>query len=573
MNKMNELENKFQGELKDKPLVEIIGDIYANQLSGELQVQARKAIYGIYFYNGLPIYAKSTLANDNLFELMVSLGRLEREDVPKLEKMVEAGTSADRALLKMGVVDSSQIYYLQILLIKEIIIRACSHKQGRFQFFPGEAFLESFPVYDLSPYEIIYTAIQRYHLESLAERVQKLEDSQVSLNPGIKELESLPDIFYQRTYLLDDFNQKPLVKEALNILLNEFKNLNQALIFLYIMMVTGILMIEEKKAIPKKAKSEIALKPIPEQPEKPIINTDYLVVKDRKKKEIAQEGDEAKLDSKDIQASQEMDLEDYYEDRNQKSDTEQLISEGEVDRATIGLNGVRKLELLEAKIRSAGDFYQILGIKPDASIAQLEQAYLELVERFELEPSIKSDDPELSQRAITAKAKIQQVVAVLTNPNERDQYEKEIFKDELKRAWKLELKKDLAKKQCQRGKWFLEHNRPELALERFESAIELDPEQAEYFAWTGWALYRTGKSGIKESEGYLKQALKLSPRLAVAYYFWGLIKKREGDEERAIEYLEKALSLNPNYESAKREITLIKKQSKASIFGKIFSNR
>ena len=571
MNKMNGLENNFKGELNEKPLVEILGEIYANQLSGELQVHPRKAI-GIYFYNGLPIYAKSSLANDNLFELMVSLGKLEREDVPKLEKMEGEGLSPDQALLKMGVVDSSQIYYLQILLIKEIIIRACAHKQGRFQFFPGEAFLENFPVYDLSPYEIIYEAIQRYHLESLAEQVQKLEDGRVSLNPGIKELESLPEMFYQRTYLLDDFNQKPLVKEALNILLNEFKNLNQALIFFYIMMVTGILMIEEKRAIPKKAKSEIFPKPVPEQTEKPI-HTDYIIVKNRERpKEKLEKGS---LD-KDIEVNSGTEAEvnsgASLENLREEMPEEEFL-EAEDKKPESKLDGFRKLGLLEAKIRSAGDFYQILGIKPDASIAQLEQAYSELIERFELEQSIKSDDPELSQRAITAKAQIQQAVSVLTNPNERDQYEKEIFRNELKRAWKLEMKKELAKKQCQRGKWFLEHNRPESALERFESAIELDPEQAEYFAWTGWAIYRAGKSGIKEADGYLKQALKLSPRLALAYYLRGLIEKGEGNEGNAIEYLEKALSLNPNYESARRELNLVKKQSKASIFGKIFSNR
>jgi len=554
--KMKSSAQLWQGNLESRSLLEVIGQIYAQNLSGILSLHCRRAEYKMFFLNGTPVYARSSLSTDNIFELMVSLGELEREDVPRLKKMLEEGKDPDQALLEMGVVDSTRLYYLKQLLCREIIIRACSQKQGEYYFQPDTSFAEDIPLYDLSPLEIIYEAINRFYLSSLAEMLQKFSGKVVQLNPEIEKLERLPEPFYQRLYLLDYFQRPLSLDEAIGILLGEFKELNQAFSFFYLMLITRIIEVKvpeklerEEISAPQQesasARTEPEEKPVPS----PQISSDYIIVQ-KKKERKARKVEEEKPKEPEPQAPA----------------PEAKAEPKEMDLA-------RKLELMESWVESSADYFQMLGITPEASIAEMESAYHRLLKKFSYDRLIQGSDSQLKSRAEKLREEIHRAISILSNPRERDEYEKSLFRQEVKKAWKLELKKELAEKQFRRGKWFLAHNYPQIALERFEKAIELDPEQAEYFAYTGWAVYCAGK-GFSEAIGYLKQSLSLDPSLDRAYYFLGLLSKREGNSEQAEKYFQKALSLNPKNSGARRELDTIAKHKKSKgIFSQIFSQK
>ena len=553
----------WQGNLENHSLLEVLGLIYAQNLSGILSLRFRRAEYKMFFLNGTPVYARSSLSTDNIFELMVSLGELEREDVPRLKKMLEEGKDPDRALLEMGVVNSTRLYHLKQLLCREIIIRACSQKQGEYYFQPDTSFSEHIPLYDLSPMEIIYEAINRFYLPRLPEMLEKFKGKLVLLNPQIEKLERLPEIFYQRIYLLDYF-QKPLsLDEAVGIFLNEFQELNQAFTFFYLMLVTGVIKIKEpEKKISAEPPREEKISFSPEQekretPPEPALEekepaseiaSDYIIVQKRKEK------------------PKEVIIENSAEPGEEAESVKPAPKEAQLDL-------IRKLELLESWVSSSADYFQMLGVTPEASIAELEDAYIKILGKYKLDELLKNGEPELKERADKMRQEIRQAVTVLSNPLERDKYEKSLYRLELKKAWKLEQKKELAERQFRRGKWFLTHNHPQLALERFEQAIELNPEKAESFAYTGWALYCAGKE-LAEAEGYLRQALRLDPSSDQAYYFLGLLKKREGDSESAYQYFQKAFSLNPKNRGASREMKILEAKKKSEgIFQKIFSRK
>ena len=546
----------WQGNLENRSLLEVLGQIYAQNLSGILSLHCRRAEYKMFFLNGTPVYARSSLSTDNIFELMVSLGELEREDVPRLKKMLEEGKDPDRALLEMGVVDSTRLYHLKQLLCREIIIRACSQKQGEYYFQPDTSFSEHIPLYDLSPLEIIYEAINRFYLSSLAEMLQKFAGKVVQLNPEIEKLERLPEPFYQRLYLLDYFQQPLSLDEAIGILLGEFKELNQAFSFFYLMLITRIIEVKtpeklEPEEIPAPQQESASTRIEPEEkPEpSPQISSDYIIVQKKRERK-----------ARKVEEEKPKELEPRAPAPEAKAEPK------EMDLA-------RKLELMESWVESSADYFQMLGITPEASIAEMESAYHRLLKKFSYDRLIQGSEPGLKSRAEKLREEIRRAISILSNPRERDEYEKSLFRREVKKAWKLELKKELAEKQFRRGKWFLAHNYPQIALERFEKAIELDPEQAEYFAYTGWAVYCAGK-GFPEAIGYLKQSLSLDPSLDRAYYFLGLLSKREGNSEQAEKYFQKALSLNPKNSGARRELDTIAKHKKSKgIFSQIFSQK
>jgi len=559
---LEKAESNFQGELAKKPLVEVLGLIYSRKLSGELSVNVKKAEYTIYFLNGIPVYAQSSLKSDNLIELMVHLGELDRDDVPRLREMIKQGLETDHAIVKMGIADSTKIYLTKLLLAREIIIRASGHLEGKYQFQPGDGFLERIPLYDLSPMDIIYEALNRFLISYLPERMQKMNQAKVWLNPEIPELQSLPEIFYERTYLLDDFKDEVPMERAIHFLLNEFQDLNQAMSFIYVMMITGVLLVREEIPKPETRRERAGAEPrrmekVSEKPaeskKKQVVSTDYIYTQDRKARPVKEKAPEPKAEVKRESARK-------PEPAEQKKTAEPMP----------GLEKGRKLELIESKIRSSNDYFLILGIKPDAPISEIEQIYHQILKQFEIEDILKGEDPELIRRASEVKDTIKKIINTLGNPEDRNQYEKSVYKDELKRAWSLELRKALAKKQFERGKWYLEHNRPDFALEKFEQANELNPEASDYYAYHGWALYRSGKGSPAQIDGYLKQAIRQNPRADTAYYFLGLISKREKADNLAEEYLQKALAINPNNANARRELDLIEKHKKEGIFQKLF---
>jgi len=569
---MKRLSEKISGSLKDRPLVEVIGWVFANSKQGELSVNVKKAEYNIFFFKGMPFFANSSLSSDNLFEMLVGMGKLDRDDVPSLKKMVEKGASPEKALLEMGVVGSTEIYGMQQLMVKELIIRACGHRSGTFEFKEMETSeLEGLPMYDISPLTVIYEAINRFMLAELPEKIQKMSGAKVALNPNVHELENLPEIFYQRTYLLDDFYRPMSVQDAIGLLLREFKDLNQALTFFYVMYSTGILLISEEPKAPEEKP-----KPAPEPAvhgeaagekkapkEEAPASSDYIFVTGKKRKkhhEKAPEPEPAKQEEPKV-----------VRPEPPKPEPDSAADIAEAD-SSAKMAPKRKLDLLETIFRSSNDHLQLFGIKPESPIPEIEQAYMKLLRQYEIDEMIKGPDPELAARAAEVKAKISDAFNTLTNPELRDAYEKSVYSEEFKRAYTLPLKRELAHRQFLRGRWFLDHTRADLALVRFEKSLELDPEQADYFAYTGWAMYRANKGSMAEIEGYLKQSLRLSARSDQAYYFLGLIAKREGNESLADEYFQKALVINPQNRSAARERDTIKK-NKESIFGKIFSRR
>lgn len=547
------------GELSKTSLVEVIGSIYARRLTGILKISSRRAEFKIYLFNGVPVNAQSSLASDNLFELLVKQGLLEREDVAGLERaMEERSLSEEEALLEMGVVTSEQIYYISRLGIRELIIRICGYKEGFFSFEEGEEFLEKVSVYDLNPLDIIYEVIERYHLNFIAEKFRSREKDFIKLNPQVEEFLSLPEIFYNKTDLLDFFQREVELSKAIEFLLNEFNDLNRVMSLLYILLSTEILIWVKQEAIGRERMVFLesfkeGLKEEKEaEKEEPQPDTSYTVVKRIKKKMVsAKEELELKrasfVEQKSVESGEEEHKSVFV--REQKK----VFSKPEIPR---------KLELLQAKLSTARDYFELLGVSVSSSIYELENAYNSLIRHYEVELYLKSTEDEIRKMAEDLMEKLRKIFLLVSNVDSRYKYEDEHYQEEKKRAWNIRARQELARKQFERGKWYMEQNRPDLALIRFNQAVEIAPEDAEYFAYLGFAMYRARRGTIEEVNGYLKQALGIDPRLAQAYYFLGIIAKREGDNEKALRLMERTLSLDPNHKGAMRELEFIKRHQK-----------
>ena len=96
----------------------------------------------------------------------------------------------------------------------------------------------------------------------------------------------------------------------------------------------------------------------------------------------------------------------------------------------------------------------------------------------------------------------------------------------------------------------------EEAIEAFNKAIKLRPENAEANNNMGNALKEQGRSA--EAVVVYRKALSLKPDYAEAYNNLGILLQNQGKRSDAVEAFDNALSINPNYAAAHHNLSDIK---------------
>ena len=128
------------------------------------------------------------------------------------------------------------------------------------------------------------------------------------------------------------------------------------------------------------------------------------------------------------------------------------------------------------------DYYQMLGVAPTASPAEIRQAYARLAR--EKHPD-RFTDPEAKRRAQTAFQDITTAFNALVNPRSRQEYDEQRHKPVL-------------------------HTPEEIARDAFERATQLAPRSAQAFADLAVVLARQGLR--LRAQKAVEAALRLAPR-------------------------------------------------------------
>lgn len=71
------------------------------------------------------------------------------------------------------------------------------------------------------------------------------------------------------------------------------------------------------------------------------------------------------------------------------------------------------------------------------------------------------------------------------------------------------------------------------AAETLKEITEINPLEAEYWAYLGWALFNDDRKNLKEAEKVLKDSIDLNNELDTAWYFLGMVFLEKGDYEWA----------------------------------------
>jgi tetratricopeptide (TPR) repeat protein len=107
----------------------------------------------------------------------------------------------------------------------------------------------------------------------------------------------------------------------------------------------------------------------------------------------------------------------------------------------------------------------------------------------------------------------------------------------------------LAKGNFLRGRALVEEGKPAEALQFLQNAVDLDPNRPEYLRLLGAVQARNPRLRL-EAEATLLKAIELDPARAEGYLQLGLLYRRMGEIEKAIERMRECLKWDPaNHEA------------------------
>ena len=181
------------------------------------------------------------------------------------------------------------------------------------------------------------------------------------------------------------------------------------------------------------------------------------------------------------------------------------------------------------------DYYQLLGVSPQASVAEVRQAYARLAR--EKHPDRFRDEAE-KKVAQSAFQDITTAFNALANPKSRQEY------DAARERPVPRTAEEIATDAFERSQQALEAGQIEEAVTLLQTAVHHAPGQAAYYVALGRALGRV-PSAARDAVQALERATQLEPRNAAAFAELAAVLARQGLKLRAQKALEVALRLAP----------------------------
>jgi len=253
---------------------------------------------------------------------------------------------------------------------------------------------------------------------------------------------------------------------------------------------------------------------------------------------------------------------------NLKKDTDKLLQiatelKQKVDKTNenqLSLEVIRKTEEVE-KLAKA-DHFVVLGMeRKTASAAEAKRNFFVLAK--ELHPDTVTDtaQDELRQLKERLFARINEAAQVLSDDKRRKDYEDE-----------LEGKKNsvdvarifAAEENFQRAEILIKAHKYQEGLDLLEKAIEMNDQEAEFYAWRGYARFlvaRDRKAVYEEASGDCKKAIKMIDKCLPAHLFLGHMAKVLGEMKLAQQCYQRVLQLDPTHIEAQRELRLMGKKT------------
>ncbi len=193
------------------------------------------------------------------------------------------------------------------------------------------------------------------------------------------------------------------------------------------------------------------------------------------------------------------------------------------------------------------NYYEILGLKPGASIREIEIAFKKMVIKFHPD-KFKKDGEEAYKKAVERFSLINEAYHVLSNPEKRKKYD-EMLKTGSFIPPQIKARKTQAKNAFKMGKECFDRGEYAKSSMYFKSALTLDPSFIEARIYLALSYVRSGR----KKEEILNLLNKLEPKIETlnnpeVIYLIARAFLGAGEKKKAVSVLEKGLKIFKNNE-------------------------
>ncbi|HSP20210.1 MAG TPA: hypothetical protein VLQ79_11880, partial [Myxococcaceae bacterium] len=205
------------------------------------------------------------------------------------------------------------------------------------------------------------------------------------------------------------------------------------------------------------------------------------------------------------------------------------------------------------------DYFELLGLHPDAPAEAVRSAAMELLHEYRADGSSGSSEVQglVQQIADLVGVAHDTLVDLAARARYRAELREGGVKHEVGAAVGRMLEAESA---FRRGEQLLAGGDVPAAHAAFSDAVELQPEEGEFLALLGWTTHARAPADVEagmRALDLLASAVERSPTLDRAHLYKGHIHKALGDSAAAQGEYEKAVECNPACTEALRELSIL----------------
>jgi tetratricopeptide (TPR) repeat protein len=490
------------GQRKSFPY--LLGALAEACFEGSLQLQEGKLQRSVIFFEGMPVNVISGLQEETLGRILLEEEKISKEDYARLlDEMVESHKSCGELLVSLGFFEPQEVLSLLELQVRRKLLNC--FRMGDFGFELQDKLVPpGLVVARLDPSEMMFAGIRGgYMLERMMAEFPVDDQTVFSLRESIVELDPEEQSLEARVY---ESIGDGAGLDAFREIVDDFEHLVG---ILYGLFALGLV---DASGIERPPAEFLGVAPAP--------------AKTAPEEEILEELEPAPVE--DEQASPKL--------------AEKVLS---LNRA---------------------DHFSVLGIERDASPAQIQSAFYQLLKTYYLHDvdSVYSGrkDRDFARQLLDRAAVAYQE---LSDDKNRAAYLAALEKDDgTERAVPPRVLADI---EAQKGELALGTRRYPEAQKLFSTAIDMYPVEPSYYHKLGLATYFQALEDVP-AEDHLPEevrepfdtAVVMNPRYDPAHLYLGYISRRNGELDKALEEFCRALECNPGNEQAREAVRSLEEQ-------------
>lgn len=217
------------------------------------------------------------------------------------------------------------------------------------------------------------------------------------------------------------------------------------------------------------------------------------------------------------------------------------------------------LEALVKKLASA-DHFELLGVDRKAGTAQIKIAYFQLAKTYHPDAVPAEAPADVRKLCADVFAKVSEAWSVLGEDASRAAYLEALKSGGTESVDVMNIFE--AEKTFEEGTVLVKARRYDEAIRKFDEAIRLNADEAEFDVWKAWCEFLLAgdkKTRLASAGAAIEAALKRNPRCAQGYLFLGQMAKLAGDLALAEKQLRRGLGVAPEHSDLQRELKYLRK--------------